>query len=110
MLHPFPGCSVLIVTRGNGTMMGAGVRIGFDVDGKRAASIWPGEKVVFYLHPGVHTLTFDAPGIRGGKQVYTQKAKATIYSMSTGAMGGGGERFVPRTVPKQNTLAAKCAS
>lgn len=108
MLHSFPGCSVLIVTRGNGTISGSGGRIGFDVDGKRAASIWPGEKVTFYLHPGVHMLTFDAPGIRGGNQIYTERAKATIYSMSLGFMGDGGERFVPKIVPNQNMLAKKC--
>lgn len=108
MLAPFPGCSVLIVTRGNGTISGSGVRIGFDIDGQRAASIWPGEKVTFYLHPGVHMLTFDAPGIRGGSQIYTQQGKATIYSMALGVMGSGGEQFVPQTVPNQDALAKVC--
>lgn len=108
MLQPFPGCSVMIVTRGNGTMDGAGARIGFDIDGKPAASIWPGEKAKFYLKPGVHMLTFDHPGIRGGQQIYTQQDKATIYSMSLGFMGAGGERFVPRIVPNQNSLAKEC--
>lgn len=108
MLHPFPGCSVLIVTRGNGTISGAGVRIGFDIDGKPAASIWPGEKAEFYLQPGVHMLTFDHPGIRGGAQIYTEKGKATIYSMSLSVFGSGGEQFVPQTVPNQNSLAKEC--
>jgi hypothetical protein len=108
ILHPFPGCSVLIVTRGNGTMSGAGVRIGFDIDGQPAASIWPAEKVKFYLHPGVHMLTFDHPGIRGGKQIYTQKGKATIYSIALGVLGSGGGRLVPEIVPNQNALAEEC--
>lgn len=108
MLHPFPGCSVLIVTRGNGTISGAAVRIGFDIDGKSAASIFPGEKSEFYLKPGDHMLTFDAPGIRGGVQIYTEKGKATIYSMSVGAFGSGGEQFVPHVVPNQNALAKAC--
>jgi hypothetical protein len=108
MLHSFPGCSVLIVTRGNGTISGSGVRIGFDIDGQSAASIWPGEKVKFYLQPGVHMLTFDHPGVRGGKQIYTQKGKAIIYSMSLGVFGNGGGRLVPKTVPNQNALAKEC--
>lgn len=108
MLYPFPGCSVLIVTRGNGTISGAAVRIGFDVDGKSAASIFPGEKAEFYLQPGVHMLTFSDSGIRGGVQIYTEKGKATIYSMSVGAFGSGGEQFVPHVVPKQNDLAQAC--
>lgn len=53
-LHPCKNCGKIVVTRGNGTIVGVLFNIAVWADHQLVATLRPGTKIVFYLPAGHH--------------------------------------------------------
>lgn len=104
-LHSCKNCGKIVVTRGNGTIVGVLFNVAVWADHELVATLRPGTKIVFYLPSGHHTLAIangkhGKPSSPATLQVTLQAGATKVYQIATS--GGFGFTANFRLLPFKN--------